>query len=339
MKELYPWQSETIQRLRGMRARLPNALLLKGPEGIGKLDLALNFAQSILCNSPDGNGNACNQCSSCHWFTQETNPNFKLVQPNSYSDTEEIMEKESGKKASREISIDQIRGLSNFVNLTSHNNGYRIVLIYPAEAMNNNAANALLKSLEEPTDQLMFILVSSNPQQLLPTILSRCLSLALPLPTLEQSTLWLRDKGISDPTIALAQAGFAPLTALKIAAEESGFEEHEFILNSLSLQAGFDAISLADRLQRTLPTQVIHLLQQWCYDLVSFKQVGVVRYYPEHHDSIAKITKNISLQALHQLVKELQEAKRIGLHPLNPKLLFETLFLAYQQTLHPLRKA
>jgi DNA polymerase-3 subunit delta' len=331
MKELYPWQSETIQRLHGMRTRLPNALLFKGPEGIGKRDLALNFAQSILCSSPNENGVACQQCSSCHWFTQETNPDFRLIQPNSFSDSEEATEKEGGKKASREISIDQIRAISSFANLTSHSNGYRIVLIHPAEAMNNNAANALLKSLEEPSDQLMFILVSNNPQQLLPTILSRCLSFALALPAHEQSVSWLRDEGIADPTLALAQAGFAPLLALKIASEESDSEEHAEILNSLSRQARFDAIALAERVQRTSPVQVIHLLQQWCYDLVSFKQVGVIRYYPEQLESITRISKNTSLQALFRFVKELQEAKRVALHPLNPKLFFETLFLAYQQ--------
>ena len=158
MKQLYPWQDEIWQRMQDLRSRLPNALLLKGAEGIGKLDLAMDFAQSILCEAPLASGFACETCPSCHWFAQESNPDFRLIQPDALSD--DTAEKESGKKASKEISVDQIRALSSFSNLSAHSGRYRVVLIHPAEAMNNNSANALLKTLEEPTDKLLFILVT-----------------------------------------------------------------------------------------------------------------------------------------------------------------------------------
>lgn len=333
MKELYPWQNEIWQRLQGLRGRLPNALLLKGAEGIGKLDLGLNFAQSILCNTPLSSGLACLSCPSCHWFEQETNPDFRLIQPDALSTSEDAPEKEGGKKASREISVDQIRALSSFANLSAHSGGYRVVLIHPAEAMNNNSANALLKTLEEPTDKLLFILVTHKPQQLLPTILSRSLSVAVPMPSREVAAVWLKQQGVTNPEAALAQTGFAPLSALIGAGEGAGTEEHKLLLAAVKQSAKFDAIALADQLQRVAPVQLIHFLQQWCYDLTSYKMTGATRYHPEQTDLIGNLTKNMSLQALLRYTKELQVARREAFHPLNPKLLFESILLSYQQML------
>lgn len=333
MKELYPWQNDIWQRLQGLRGRLPNALLLKGAEGIGKLDLALDFAQSILCAAPLPSGFACQECPSCHWFAQESNPDFRLIQPDALAASEDAPEKEGGKKASREISVDQIRALSTFVNLSAHSGGYRVVLIHPAEAMNNNSANALLKTLEEPTDKLLFILVSNKPQQLLPTILSRSLSFAVPMPSRELSAAWLKQQGVEDPAALLAQTGFAPLLALQWAGEGEGTEERKVMLQAIKQTARFDAIALADQLQRAAPVQVIHFLQQWCYDLASYKLVGVIRYHPDQADLIGKIVQNMPLQGLLRYVKELQTAKREAFHPLNPKLLFESTLLSYQQLL------
>ena len=121
-------------------------------------------------------------------------PIFVLSNPMRCS-AEEGEEKPGGKKPSREISVDQIRDLSNFANLSAHCGGYRVVLIHPAESMNNNAANSLLKTLEEPTDKLLFLLVTHKPQQLLPTILSRCLGFTVRTPTRELGAAWLDAAG------------------------------------------------------------------------------------------------------------------------------------------------
>ncbi len=333
MKELYPWQTEIWQHLQGLCGRLPNALLLKGAEGIGKLDLAMGFAQSILCATPLSTGLACHNCLSCHWFAQESNPDFRLIQPDALAVSEESLDKEGGKKASREISVDQIRALSTFINLSAHSGGYRVVVIHPAEAMNNNSANALLKTLEEPTDKLLFILVSNKPQQLLPTILSRSLSIAVPMPSVESSTAWLKIQGVPDPAGLLAQTGFAPLLALQGAGEGTATDERKLMLDAIKHSGRFDPLLLAEQLQRAAPVQVIHFLQQWCYDLASFKLAGVIRYHPEQIDLIGKIAKTIPLQALLRYLKELQIAKGQAFHPLNPKLLFESILLAYHQLL------
>lgn len=329
MKELYPWQNELWQRWAGLRQRLPHAILLKGAQGIGKFDFAMNLAQSLLCEAPRADGMACQDCPSCHWFNQETHPDFRLIQSDALSTQDE--EKEDGKKPGRQISVDQIRALSGFANLSAHQGGYRVVLIHPAESMNANAANALLKTLEEPSGRMLIILVTHKPQQLLPTILSRCLVLAAPMPSPEASAAWLQQQDIANPIAMLAQAGFAPLQALRLAEEASGAEEYTRFLQEIGQPAKFDAYALAEQLQRTEPVRVIHWLQQWCYDLNSAKLTGSVRYHIELSDSINKLSSKIAVLELLRFQKELLVAKREAHHPLNPKLLFESLLLSYRQ--------
>lgn len=309
-------------------------MLLRGAKGIGKFDLGLQFAQAILCATPQANGLACGTCSSCHWLAQDSHPDFRLVQPDALAGNEEAEEKESGKKASREISIDQIRALSDFTNLSTHCGGYRVVVIHPAEALNNNAANALLKTLEEPGSNLLFILVTHKPQQLLPTILSRCLSIVVPMPSRELSLAWLQQEGMQKPEFMLAQAGFAPLEAMNLAGDTVA-ESNQLLLEALKQSNRFDPLSLAEQLQRVAPAQIVHLLQQWCHDLASCKLAKKVRYFSDHAETIGKISEVIRLDELMQYQKELLAAKRHATHPLNAKLLFETLFLNYVQLVRP----
>lgn len=331
MKELYPWQQEAWQNLQGLRTRLPNALLIKGAQGIGKLEMALGFAQSLLCETPSVSGLPCCQCDSCRWFGQGTHPDYRLIQPDALSNTEDGNEKEGGKKPSREISVDQIRALASFANLSAHRGGYRIVLVHPAESMNINSANALLKTLEEPTGKLLFILVTHKPQQLLPTILSRCLSLLVSTPSREVGTAWLKQQGVENSENALAQSGFAPLLALHWAEAGAGTEEINILLSAMQRPAQMDALMLADKLQRYAPVQVVHCLQQWCYDLASAKLTGQVRYFPEQTEILKKLSVNVPAMRLLRYQKELQTAKREAFHPLNPKLQFESILLSYRQ--------
>lgn len=332
MAALYPWQQESWQRWTSLRARLPHAILLKGPQGTGKLDFSLNMAQSLLCMTPDSKGFACQTCASCHWFQQESHPDFRLLQPEALGEAEEGEEREAGKKKpSRQISVDQIRALGDFANLSAHQGGHRVVLIHPAETMNTAAANALLKTLEEPSARMVLILVAHKPQQLLPTIQSRCVALSMPMPAPDVSRAWLEQRGIAQPADILAQAGFAPLAAARLAQEGVESGEHARFLQAVRQPTTFDALSLAEHLQRTEPAQVIHWLQQWCYDLGAAKFAGRVRYHPGEGRAIDALAGKISAIGLATYQKELLAARREALHPLNPRLLFEALLLSYQQ--------
>jgi DNA polymerase III subunit delta' len=146
-------------------------------------------------------------------------------------------------------------------------------------------------------------------------------------------------QGVADPEIVLAQTGFAPLLALHSAGEGAGTEERKLMLAAIKQSAKFDALALAEQLQKAAPVQVIQFLQQWCYDLASYKMAGAIRYYPEQTDLIGNLSKNMSQLALLRYLKELQVAKREAFHPLNPKLLFESILLAYQQMLLTPNKA
>lgn len=329
MNTFYPWQDDLWQRWLGLRTRLPHALLLKGPQGVGKFDFAMNLAQSLLCQSPAANGFACQNCPSCHWFQQETHPDFRLLQPDVLSAPDE--EKEGGKKPARQISVDQIRALADFANLSAHQGGHRVVLIHPAETMNANAANALLKTLEEPSANLLIILVSHKPQQLLPTILSRCLTLTVQMPAPEVSAAWLQQQGIAKPMMVLAQAGFAPLQALRQSNENAEAGGYDRFLQEIKQPAKLDIYALAEQLQGTEPAQVIHWLQQWCYDLGSAKFAAKVRYSLNSVELINNLAGKIDAYNLMRFQKELMIARREALHPLNAKLLYESLLLSYKQ--------
>jgi len=335
MKDNYPWQKNDWARLQELRKRPAHGLLFKGTKGIGKLDLAINFAQSLLCQHPEECGLACGKCPSCHWFEQGSHPDYRLLQPDALSldgeDTDDF-KPVSGKKPSRQVSVDQIRGLADFIGMSAHQGGRRVIVIHPAEAMNSNAANALLKNLEEPPPGLLFILVSHKPQQLLPTILSRCLSFALPAPDAASTTRWLAEQGVKNPADALAVSGFAPLQAVKLD-EQLGSEEREKLLRAVRQPTALDVFALAEALQKTEQVLVVQWLQQWCYDLSSMKLAGRLRYHPGEEAAINKLVEFVAPLNLARLQKHLQTAKREAQHTLNPKLFFESMLFAYRQSM------
>lgn len=328
LNPVYPWQQNDWARLRELRKRPPHGLLFKGPRGIGKFDLSMNFARSLLCQQPDQNDLACGTCPSCHWFDQGSHPDFRLLQSESLSLEGE--ENESGKKPSKQISVEQIRSLADFVGMSAHQGGRRVVVVHPAETMNINAANALLKSLEEPPAGLIFILVSHKPQQLLPTILSRCLSFALPAPDVASAAHWLQQQGVKDPGAALASSGFAPLQALQLD-EQAGSAEREKLLRAVRQPAALDVFALAEALQKTEQVLVVQWLQQWCYDLSAMKLAGRLRYHPGEAAAIRKLAEPVAPLDLARLQKYLQGARREAQHTLNSRLFFESLLFSYRQ--------
>lgn len=338
MSPLYPWQHDDWARLQSLRNRATQGLLFMGMKGIGKLELATRYAQSLLCEHPQADGSACEACPSCHWFGQGSHPDFRLVQPDADSEEAEAAKPDStrmespkagaGKKPSKQISVDQIRGLSDFLGMSAHQGGRRVVIIHPAEAMNVYAANALLKSLEEPPAGFIFILVTHKPQQILPTLLSRCLSLGMTAPDAPTATRWLAGQGVPHPADALATAGFSPLQALQ-GAEEAGLEARGKLLSALSQPAQLDVFALAESLQKTELAMVVHWLQQWCHDLVSMKLTGRLRYHPADEVVVRALAAPLDALELARLQHHLQAVRKEAQHTLNPKLFLETLFFTY----------
>lgn len=206
MADVYPWQEALWQQLAG-RSQHAHAYLLHGPAGIGKRALAERLMARLLCQAPMGL-DACGQCKSCHLLAAGTHPDNFVLEP---------------EEADKAIKVDQVRTLVAFVVQTAQLAGRKVVLVEPAEAMNLNAANALLKSLEEPSGDTVLLLISHQPSRLLPTVKSRCVQQACPLPSEAMSLAWLAralpDCSVEEHAELLCLAAGSPLVAMRMQAE------------------------------------------------------------------------------------------------------------------------
>ena len=206
MAEAYPWQDSLWQQMAG-RAQHAHAYLLHGPAGIGKRALAERLMASLLCKTPVGL-EACGTCKSCSLLAAGSHPDNYILEP---------------EEADKAIKVDQVRDLVSFVVQTAQLGGRKVVLVEPVEAMNINAANALLKSLEEPSGNTILLLVSHQSSRLLPTIRSRCVQQASPLPSQALSLEWLAkalpETSAEERGELLTLAAGSPLGAAKLQAQ------------------------------------------------------------------------------------------------------------------------
>ena len=329
----YPWHAGALSALLNDRARLPHALLVHGPAGIGKTEFAQALAAGMLCESPRA-GLACGACAACHWFSQGNHPDFREVIPEAAADDEaDAAETDSGKPEKAKslvIKIDQIRAVADFVALSTHRAGHRLLLIRPAEALHPAAANALLKTLEEPPPATLIVLVSDRPARLLATLRSRCRKLALGLPDAPAARAWLASEGVPQPDAALAAAGGAPLLARDLAQPEEA-ELRRRLVAELSKPSGADALQFAATFERGAVERTIYWMQTWVHDLVRARLAGDVRHFPDSAGAVQARARGANLEALFALDRELAEARRLAGHPLNPRLLAEHLLMAYNR--------
>lgn len=326
---------KTWHALQARRDRLPHALLLIGQKGQGKAALARAFAASLLCEQPRADGQACGQCLACNWFSQGNHPDFRCLQPDALS--EEAEAEEGKKKASQQITIDQVRGLDDFLNVGTHRDGLRIILVNPAEAMNRNTANALLKTLEEPAASTLFLLVSNEPLKLLPTIRSRCQSVPVPLPSAAQAVAALQAVGIADAERWLALAGGAP----GLAAELAGSGQAawlELLVKRLAAGARLDPLQAAAELDKALKDAkgrvvlktVVEALQKWLVDLTLVANAQSPRYFLAQAATIDGLAAMIPATRLIRFYRDVIKRRQEAEQPLNARLFLEGIFLDYR---------
>ena len=328
----YPWLVPLWQHLNAQAERLPHALLLEGPRGIGKRDFALTFARALLCEAPTDGGHACGQCVACHWLGQGSHPDFRLLEPLSEEEKNEeegaTAEKASPSRKRREINIAQIRTLADFVNLSSHRARGKVVVIHPAEALNSAASNALLKTLEEPSPNTHFLLVAHQPNFLLPTIKSRSHRISVPQPNPAQAAAWLKEQGIQEAELCLALAGGAPLLARDFS-DADYLKDRRLFLSALQTPKQLNWLALAEQGARADLAPRFDWLQKWLYDLVSSRLAQHVRYNLDFAPGLQELAARVNLSRVQLFAREITQIKRRLQHPLNPQLLLESVLLSY----------
>ena len=324
---IYPWNKVAWEELARLRRSLPHAVLIQGRQGIGTAELAGEFARALLCESPPASGMPCGRCPGCSWSSQGNHPDFRLIQPESMAPEADADETPRKEKRSEQIRIEQVRALQGFLAIGTHRAGLRVILIHPAETMNPNAQNALLKNLEEPPPGTVFLLIVARPELLLPTLRSRCVKITVPAPDHDTALAWMKEQGIKDAPSLLAAAGGAPLAAMDLA--ESDSDRQRFLATVGDPR--FSPIALADQVQRLPAQDVVTWLQRWSYDLLLYRVDGAVRYHPHYDKVIRGISCNCRASDLSAYLRMLAQARGLAQHPLNPKLFFEDLFFRYRE--------
>lgn len=320
-----PWLEPSLARLLEMRERLAHALLLHGPPGIGKSALAMRFASALLCEAPTAGADACGRCPACGWFAASNHPDFRRLAPG--GDDEESRE-----KAGLDIRIAQVRALADFLAIGGHRGGRKVVVIDPADALNVPAANALLKTLEEPAGSTVFLLVSGRPDALPATIRSRCVSVALALPPLAQARAWLADltgAPAAEVDAWLAATGGAPLRAATLA-EPSQAAAYRLIVNAVARIPDNSSIQAAEALA-TVPARAwLPLLQAWVTDLGRVSAGAEPRRFPDQRERLSQLAGASTLPRIVAYADRLIRQAAAVDHPLNPRLFCEDTLLGYR---------
>ena len=337
---LAPWLQTQLDSLLAQRG---HALLLSGPSGLGQYELALALARAWLCEHPTPQG-ACGQCGSCHAIDVRTHADLCALMPEVLSlalgwPLDESAQKEiddKKRKPSKLIRVEAARDAVAFTQTTRSRGNTKVILVYPAERMNMESANTLLKTLEEPVGEVRFILATESAHQLLPTIRSRCQTHAMVWPAQEEALNWLIDRvaaaqsGAKTPagipsraqaTVWLQAAGGRPDDALAWAS--SGLDAQAWAGLPKALARG-DWSHLSD----WPAAQQLSVLQKLCHDLMALAAGAPTRFFPK-----AELPAAPRWTALAAWSRELMQAARSVEHPYNPGLMQEAWAARTRQVL------
>ena len=350
-------------------SNFPNATLLHGQSGIGKFAFSLELAQSLLCESDHVASRPCNQCEACHWFSTGNHPDFIALVPETHrrllphSDYESDEAPKNGKvarddfdgeasekKEKKNISIEETRSAIEGLSIGSHRGGNRVILIFPLEMLRSDSANTLLKSLEEPPANTIFILLADRVDRVLPTIRSRCRLLTAPRPEREQGLAWLRMQlqkinglKVSDADIETIydEQGGAPYSVLdSLIARNNQDEKDEltiaiqasrYLLQSMSQGVRINWLDSAEKTHKARYSDLLAAMQRWTSDLQAVAQGGNPRYYPKHLSTLKSLSQTAKVPKLHHFWKSLVQARRHENHPLANRIQLEALLSQYQQ--------
>ncbi len=298
--------------------RLPHALMLAGMPGLGKQLFAQQLAKGVHCTQSD-NGVPCGQCSSCIQIQNCTHPDYRFVT---------IEEKKT------QISIEQVRDLQSFMQLSQTDDNPKVVIISPAEFMNVNSANSLLKTLEEPPGFSLLILVTNQPAYLPATVRSRCQTITFNRPEWQESIAWLEQIGCKNPGTWLMMSQGAPCQA-KALSESTDIKQYSMVIDSclgLVSQKELETVKLGAKWNK-IPAE---LLMEWQYslarDLIRAKNL-VEKSYFENQDRFGQLrtaANQLDCSRIFKLYETLLSLGKQTNSNLKPELYRERMILTWR---------
>jgi DNA polymerase-3 subunit delta' len=329
--EFYSWNEGPLARLSHSVGRLPQTWLIHGPSGIGKLGFALELARGMLCETPREGVPGCGRCDACLWFEQGNHPDFRLLTPDTVEEGEADGEARKAAGSQRVIKVVPVREAIDFLSLTAHRGGRRVLVVHPAETMNANAANAFLKTLEEPRPGSHILLVGASPARLPATVVSRCHRLALAAPERGAALAWLRAQGVAEAEGELDLAGGAPLKARDQAGETASLLRRR-LLDTLASPTVEAILAFAEKMDRPGQALVMETLQVWTAALMRARLTGEIRHLESRGADLKRLAARANLPRLLDFEARLREMRRSLDHPLSVPLQWEAALLDYMDT-------
>ena len=317
---MLPWQISNWKNLTSSQHnnRLAHGLLFYGSTGIGKNEFAFEFAHWLICEQPLAD-KACGECKACQLIKAESNPDLIILSP-----------EEEGKA----IKVDQIRALIEKITLTSHGQNKRVIIISPADALNANASNSLLKTLEEPPANTVLILISDKPSKLMATIRSRTQMIRFDLPTFEQSMQWLSTQNIENAEILLQLTAGAPLSA-KAMSDDEGLQIRDKLFKNWQELANGNADALESAAMwvkdgfKVIENMPLNWVSSWLMDIIRSLQGAHIESMAnaDYAKTLQNLAGQVDLKSVYGLVDRLNDTIRLVDTSANQLMLVEGLLL------------
>jgi DNA polymerase-3 subunit delta' len=326
IQQPFPWLQDSWLQLNRYidQQRIPQALLITGAQGIGKQQLASYFTQSILCNAPLANNTYCGKCQSCLLFKAQTHPDYYSIEP-----------EEKG----RAIGISVIRQLTSTLSLKPQYDSYRVVIINPADRLNNASSNAFLKYLEEPTERTCLILLSDQPSHLPATIRSRCQKLFIPcVSNINDLDSWWGDNGITEnQALLFSLSQGSPLLAKQLSDTELLKNRKKYVNDWLMLSSSRDNfIDIAEQWSK-LGAEEIKLLIvwviSWVIDMIKLKNThrDIRLHNVDLADNLKDMAIKLDLKDMYRYYDFLLSSQKRLETQLNKQLIFEEVLIRWLQ--------
>ncbi len=317
-----PWLGASLEQALGFQRG--HALLLRAAPGAGALAWALVLAQSRLCEAHEAAAPArlaCGRCGSCRLVQAQAHPDLFVLLPESqrretgwWLSGDKPEGDDAKRKPSRQIRIDEVRSLVDWVTKTSSRGRGKMVVLHPVEALNQHAASALLKTVEEPPPGTRLVLTCADAQHVMPTVRSRCQQLAMPAPDGALALSWLSGQGVARPEALLAACDGQPLEVL--AWQELGIDAAAWEAWPAQLAAGRPGL-----LGQCSVAQGVALLSKVCHDAMAMAAGGRARYFA----APTRLFDDLSPSLLARWSRELMQAASAAEHPWHESLSIDAL--------------